>query len=69
MQRHGNGIRPMYATSSSGDVYHLLIEAETDSTLCGIVKSCKVAVILCALYAPAGLMFCSNDCLSAENAG
>jgi hypothetical protein len=40
MQGHGNGIRPMYATSSSSDVYHLLIEAETaDSTLCGLVKT------------------------------
>lgn len=39
MQGHDNGIRSMYATSSSGDVYHLLIEAETDSTLCGIVKA------------------------------
>ena len=39
MQGHGNGIHPMYATSSSSDAYHLLIEAETDSTLCGLVKT------------------------------
>ena len=40
MQEYGNGIRPMYATSSSSDVYHLLIEDETaDSTLCGLVKT------------------------------
>jgi len=39
MQGHGNGIRHMYATSSSSDVYHLLIEADTDSTLCCLVKT------------------------------
>ena len=39
MQGHGSGIPPMYATSSSNDFYHLLIEADTDCTLCGLVKT------------------------------
>ena len=29
----------MYVTSSSSDIYHLVIEAETDFTLCGLATT------------------------------
>jgi hypothetical protein len=48
----------------------LAIEEQTKCSLVSFSSNIcrKLAVIFCALYAPACVMFCSNDCSSAEYA-